>query len=794
MSIRIHLRRLLRSRVFLVTAILVLGLGLGVNLILFNTAYALLWRPLNFPQPERLVTLSGRSNAGEIGNSITGQDAWTLRSQPSIVAEIGLTGQWQLVSLFQSDDSVDLASAAVDSGYFRALGMRPVMGLFFGTEEDLGESPEQPAVLTESAWRTQFGSDPSIVGRVFVLQTGGVRSQIRVIGIAPGAATLPFAADAEILLPIASASPAVRTNSGNAVYRSVVRLQADTSIPQASARIDAVLRHDWGRHWMEPLRTAVAPVNRTTILLLYSAACLLLLLTCANLASLFVARSMARAHETSVHLALGATRWRVALANFHEALLVCAAGAGLAFFVESWARPLVPKFVPAVKNVGPELLAAGPVLLLFGILVWLAVSVVVSAASGWRIRMEGLAGVLAQGGRGGSSGGKFRAVLAAGQLAIVLTLLTVSGMVGRSFLSAVRSNPGLDARGVVTFQVSLPGSPPGSPPGSKSPPLAAITSLADRFAALPGTAGVTYAAESPVGSPMFFVTTAGRSGPLQSTDPHVAYRLIGPSYFETLGVPMAAGRTFSQDEVQQWRPAVILNESAARILFPAESALGRTVHSGLNDRRSVVVGIVKDIRSEGLDRPASAVVYMPYLAEWGVRFVVRSGIAPAVLLPMLKDRVHAENPGALLQRFRSLPEMLDDTVRDRMVAGVLVGGFALLGLIVSSVGLYGTLAAQVQQRRREIGVRIALGATMRNVVAIILGDGLRIVAGGALAGIAGSVAAGRAIQGELYGVGALDLTSFAVALALLSSAALAACLIPAIKAGHVDPIRTLNQQ
>ena len=187
-------------------------------------------------------------------------------------------------------------------------------------------------------------------------------------------------------------------------------------------------------------------------------------------------------------------------------------------------------------------------------------------------------------------------------------------------------------------------------------------------------------------------------------------------------------------------------------------------------------------------------VYLPYFYQFGLRFTMRSSMAPAALLPLLKERVRAANPGALVQRFRPLPEILDETVHDRMVSGVLVGGFALLGLIVSSVGLYGTLAAQVQERRREIGVRIALGARMRNVVATILGHGLRIVAFGALAGIAGSVLAGRAIQGELYGVSAWDFTSFAVALALLSSAALAACLIPAIKAGRVDPIRTLNLQ
>jgi predicted permease len=412
----------------------------------------------------------------------------------------------------------------------------------------------------------------------------------------------------------------------------------------------------------------------------------------------------------------------------------------------------------------------------------------VSAASGLRFRFEGLAAVLAQAGRtGGSSGaGRFRAGLAAAQLAIVLTLLTVSGMVGRSFLSALRSKPGLDAQGVVTFQVSLP--------GSQRATLPVISDLVDRLASVPGTKSVTFAAELPVGSPAFATVTAARSGDLRSTDPMIAYRLIGPSYFETLGAHIAGGRTFSAEDVRQGRQVAILNESAERLLFSGETAIGRTVHSGIGDRRSVVVGVVKDIRTEGLDQAAVPMVYMPYFPQFGLRFIVRSASAPGALLPLLRARLRAEEPGTLLQRFRPLADILDDTVRERMVSGVLVGGFALLGLIVSSVGLYGTLAALVQQRRREIGVRIALGATARKVAATILREGLWIVAVGSAGGVAASVAAGRLIQRELFGVSPLDLTSFAAALAILSSAALAACLIPAIKAAHVDPVEALNAQ
>ena len=796
MSIRIHLRRLLRSRGFLATAILVLGLGLGFNMILFNTAYALLWRPLQFPAPDRLVTLMGRSNSGDLTNAVTGQEAWTLRSEAGVVSSIGLTGRRRLVSLFQGDEGIDMPSAAVDSDYFRVLGLRPVAGRLFGSEEDRGESQEPPALLAESAWRTHFGSDPSVVGRVFVLQEGGRRRQIRVIGVVTGMATLPFASDAEILLPIASASPGVRMNSGDALYRCVVRLQPGVSLQQGSARIDATLQAmastyqpgPWGRHWVEPLRTAVAPIQQTTILLLYSAACLLLLLTCANLASLFVARSIARNHETSVHLALGATRRHLVGANFREALLVCAGGTGLAFLVESWARPLVPGFVPAVRSAGPELLATGPVLLAFGILTCVAISLLVSAASGLRFRVDGLAGALAQGGRGGGcrGAGRFRAALAAGQLAIVLTLLIVASMIGRSFLVALGSNPGLDARGIVTAQLSLPGS-------QGAPPMA-ISTVVARIATIPGITGVTYSAALPVGSPAFSTVTAARGGDLRPTDPMIAYRLIGPSYFETLGTHMVSGRTFSQAELQEGGGAVILNEAAARLLFPGESAIGRTVHSGFGDRKSTVAGVVQNIRTEGLDQAAVPMVYMPYFSGWGLRLIVRSSSVPAAVLPLLRDRVRSASPGALLLRYRPLDEILDETVRGRMLSGTLIGGFALLGLVISSVGLYGTVAAQVQERRREIGVRIAMGATVRNVVAAILGDGLRIVVFGTMAGIGGSLAAGWAIQRELYGVSPRDLTSFAAALSLLSIAALIACLIPAFRAGRVDPIQALNVQ
>ncbi len=795
MSVHIHLRRLLRSHVFLVTAILVLGLGLGVNMILFNTVYALLWRPLNFSEPDRLVTLSGRSAAGELSTLTTGEHAWTLQQQGAVIQEMGVISRGRLVTIFIGDESVDMTSAAVNSGYFKALGLRPVAGRFFSEEEDRGENPEERGVLTEAIWRSHFGSDPSVVSRVFTIQYGAQRRPMRIVGIVPGAATLPFAPDAEILLPIPSASAPVRTNLGTAQYHAVVRLRPGLGLAQASAQIDAALENMesnsrfgvWGHHWVEPLRSALAPVNRETILLLYGSACLLLMLTCANLASLFVARAIARAHETSVRVALGATGRRVLRDNFQEALLVCAAGTGLAFTLESWVRPLIARFLPAVNGVGPELLATGPVLLAFGILICLGVSAVVSAATGLRLHESSLALALSRGGRSVSSqAGRLRAGLVAAQLAIVLTLLTLAGMMGRSFISAMRSPPGLDPKGVITFQASIL--------GTQRPSLPAVVDLADRIAAVPGARSVAFAAELPVGSTAISAATAADRDNIVSSDPVIAYRLIDRSYFETLGAHFEAGRPFSDDEIQLGRPVVILNQAASQQLFHGEGPIGRNVQPAFLNQKSVVVGVVKDIRTEGLDQAPAPMIYMPFLPYGNLTFMVRIGGTPGAFLSLLKDRLRANDSGILLRRVRPLVDILDDTVQQRMLAGALLGGFAILGLIISSVGLYGTLAAHVQQRRHEIAVRIALGATGRAVVVNVLGEGMRIVSLGALAGITASAVAARLIQPQLYGVGTLDLTSFAAALMLLSSAALTACLIPAFKAARVDPILALNTE
>jgi putative ABC transport system permease protein len=786
---------MLRSKGFFVTAALLLGLGLGVNVILFNTVYALLWRPLAFPDSERLVTLSGRSVSGHLEDEVTGADAYTLLKQTDTVAAIGLTaGSRRLVTFWRGNESLDFDAVRVDSGYFRALAIRPAAGRFFDDDDDLGRAAEPSIILTESAWRTRFAADWSIVGRVMPVQEGASQHPARIVGIAPSAATLPFAADAEILMALASRSEGVRNNRGDALYRSIVRLRPGLSLATASGRINAALQATergssfgiWGNRWVELLSKALAPVDHRVLLLVYGSACLLLLLTCANLASLFIARSLERTLEIGVRLALGGTRRNLLSDAFQETALVGLAGGILAFLVEIWMRPAVPRLVPQLHRIGAERMATSPTLLAFGLVVCMLVSLIVGLASCHRIEAGGLATALSKGGRGVTGPSRLRSVLAAAQLAIVLTLLTVAGLVCRSFLSAVHTDPGFNPRGMLTFTASLPGAQRGF--------LPALLDLSRQVAASAGVRSVTFAIDPPVGGNSITAMTAPRSGDLHSTDPMIAYRFVGPAYFETLGASVASGRTFSNDEIEQGRSVAILDRGAAQRLFGNENPVGRTIQSAFG-RTSVVVGVMKDIRTEGLDRAPAPMVYLPYMS-WGKtpHFLVRTTAEPLSLAGILKARAHDWNSGVVLQRFEPVHEMVDRSVRERVVAGALVGGFALLGLVISSVGLCGTVAAQVQQRRREIGVRIALGASVRSIVGGILGSGLRILAFGAAGGLAASAAAARLVEPHLYGVRAFDLDSFGAALALLSIGALAACLIPAVRAARIDPIRTLNAQ
>lgn len=790
-DLRIALRSLGRAPGFMVGAVLCLALGLGANAILFNTAHALLWRPLAFRDAERVVSSQTRIPTGQqYAQSSLGLAA-LLRDRTGAFSEVGLAQALSdPIVLNPATEGPELGVGVVNADYLKALSLHPLQGRFFTEEEARGG--EAVGLLTEAAWRGAFGADPGMLGRTVPTLNQGRLGQIRILGVVPGGVTLPFLSQAQLLVPTPTLATFNGAYDGSLTFKTVLRLRPGVDRLQAQARVQAALgaaEATWPseargtRLELAPLRAVLAPMNPKAVLLLYGAAVLLLLLTCANVASLFLDRALGRAREAAVRLALGARLWHMLKATFLESLLVVGAGSLLGLGLERLARPLVVNQLPDLQVLGSELLHTGFRLLAFGALSGLAVVLAVALLAALQVRQPALMKTLAEGGSRGSQGATpWRSFLVVAQVAIILVLLTVGSLVGRSFVQALRVDPGFRPKGVLTFQVT--------PQGDGAAWRAMAFDVQNLLRELPGTQGVAFASESPLGDRYSAAFQGGEAAQRSLT-----YKLVGSDYFHTLGASLGAGRSFSEDEVRRFGPVVMLTEGAARALFGTGNPVGRTLRNGVTGKEATVVGVVKDLRTAGLDQAAPAVVYLPYSAFFRtLHFVVRSSASPAAFSAALKARLKAQHPSVRLGGFESLEANTAKTVQRRLLAGLLVGSFALLGLLIGAVGLYGTLSSQVRQRRREIGIRMSLGASPRSIVQRFLGRGGRLVGAGALVGLGGAVFAARLVQVELYEVKPLDAPSFLLALTLLALTALLACLLPALRAARVPPAVALRSE
>lgn len=790
-DLRTTLRTLFRAPGFLAGAVLCLALGLGANAVLFNAAHALLWRPLAFRESHRVVSTFTRTPQGQQYSQLSPGLAGLLRDRTEAFSEVGLVRMMPHPVVVHPDtDGPELGVGSVNLDYLNALDLHPLLGRFF-TEEEV-RSGDSSGLLTEASWRRDFGADPGIVGRTVPTLSEGKLGQLRILGVIQGGATLPFLAKAQVLVPGPVIAPFDGSYDGEFSYMSVLRLKPGMGRHQAQAKVQAALaaaETPWPseargtRLRVEPLRDVLAPVHPKAILLLYGAAALLLVLTCANVASLFLDRALGRSRDTAVRLALGARLGQVLKTTFLESLLVVGAGSLLALMLERLARPLLLDYLPDLRVLGAELLATGPLFLIFSLLSGLGVALAVALLAALQTRNPALARSLTEGGRQGSPGATpWRSFLVVAQVAIILVLLTVGSLVGRSFLQALRVDPGFQPRGVIAFHATPTGE------GRRWTPKA--YDLRDLIRGLPGTQSVAFTSESPLDE-LYTAQFKARETP----ERNVTYKLVGSDYFETLGARLTAGRAFSEDEVRRFGPVVMVNERAARSLFGTAEPVGQVILSGLTGADAMVVGVVKDMRIAGLDRDAPAVVYLPYSSHFkSLAFLVRTTAQPAAFTAVLKAQVRAHHPGVRLGGFESLEATTAKTIQHRLRAGILVGGFALLGLAIGAVGLYSTLSSQVRQRRREIGTRMALGASPRHIAQRFLGRGARLVGMGALAGLGGSLLAAQIVRVELYEVSPMDAPSFLLALTLLLLTALLACLLPALRASRMHPAETLGAE
>lgn len=791
-----------KAPAFAVVAVATLALGVGAATAIWTLADGVLFRPLPHERPEALVMVSGTSTEFE--------NARLPLSWPNYVdlREAEGTGMEDLAAfagpssatVLLDDVPESLRAIHITANGFELLGNRALLGRALVPRD--GESDAPPVVVvSESLWRTRFGASPQAIGAL--LDVGGTPHEI--IGVMPAAFSFPTAR-IDLWLPL-QATDAIPDRDTN--YLQVIgRLAAGTSSATASARlgvvmdrlVDAYPADNAGKGIrLTPRRDVVIGDARPVMLMLLGAAGLLLLLACANLANLMLARGVVRGRELAVRTALGAHRGRLIGQLVTETLVLAVAG-GLSGAVV--ARALVGALLAIAPTTLPRAseIALDGRALLFAALATLLCGLLFGLLPAWRTVTGDIAATLREGGRGTGAGGRQRGLrgLVVAQLALALVLVSGGALLTFSFQRLVAVDPGFDASGVYVFRVA----PPSGRYEDPARVHAFYDALLGEVEAIPGviSVGATWALPFANDFASGRVSVEGRPLPA-GQEPFLGIVPVRGDYFETLRLPLVTGRMLAPTDDADAPPVVLINQAAARSLWPGEDAVGKRFRRGRAEETDLpwitVVGVVGDVKQSDLAAETRPEMYWTHAqaGSWArdLNVVVRARDA-AALAPAVRRAVSRVDPLLPITRSGLLADRISASVAEPRFRAILLAAFSLLALLLAAVGTYGVMAFVVAQRRREIGLRMALGADRGRVQRDVMGEGLRLTATAVVVGVAFALAGARLLRGLLFDVQPLDPRVHAAAVAVLVTSALIACWLPALRASRVDPLRTLKEE
>jgi putative ABC transport system permease protein len=832
-DLRYAARGLARRPGFAALALLTLAAAVGANVAIFSVVDSLLLRPLPLPQGERVMTLLRHFPEGD-SDAVSEPKYFFWRDHGApFTAVAAFESLGSGFNLAGEGKPERLVGAHVSANFFEVLGERPALGRSFLAEEDR-PGAAHAVVLSDALWRRRFGADPAILGRP--LRLNG--EPYVVVGVMPG--ELRFPSRAELWTPFCL-DPASR--EPEPYLQVVARLRAGTGVAAAQSAMDVVarrfaaafpdhVRKVEGIH-VVPLQAFLYGDLRPALLILLAAVGAVLLIACANLAGLQLARAAARRREIAIRTALGASRRRLVAQLLWESLLLGSSGGLAGLLLGSWclhpllaASPLDPSRREQIGLDGRVLLFTLGVSVLSAILFGLApalhsvradVQAALKGSGGTRGAGGGSGGRggpggAGHGGRGGGDGrGWTRRLLVAAEVALALVLATGALLLARSFVQLLRTGPGFSPDHVLTGKLSLPEGRYGS--GAAIERFA--SQLLPRVTALPGVRDAAIVSTLPLedGPPVSFIIAGRYQGQASGEGVGVArYRAVTEGFFRTLRIGSVRGRVFGAADRRGAPLVAVINEAAARRYWHGEDPLGARITIGPPSTRELgdpgprtLVGIVRDVREMGLDREAPPIIYVPLgqmpdpFARVFVRLLplslaVRSAGALPELPAQLERQVAKVDPEQPLTELRAMDEVLSRSLGRRRFTAMLLGLMSLLALALAALGVYGVVSYLVQQRTREIGIRMALGASPAAVLRLVVRQGMAAVLPGIAAGLAGTFAATRALGGMLYGIGAHDPASLIVAPALLALVALLACAIPAQRASSVDPLVALRSE
>ncbi|HZR08046.1 MAG TPA: ABC transporter permease [Myxococcales bacterium] len=793
-DLKAAVRSLKRSPGVTAAALISLGLGIAVCSAVFSLIEAVLIQPLPFPSQERLVFATETAGAERSLNAVSGPDLVDMRARVRSFEALGgfhrttftLTG-------LGAAERID--AAALESGVFSALRIPPVRGRAFDAPDDAAGAP-RVAVLSHAFWKTRLGGAESAVGSSITLDG----QPFTVVGVMPPDFRFPLDGPAAALWVQPRAAPFGNMLGERALffYQLVGRLRAGATVEQARGELATIVSaisaahpesHPHRSAFVVPLREQVVGRDRGALLLLLGAVGLLLLIACANVGSLLLARAMARRHDLAVRAALGASKRQLFRQLLIESAVLGLAGGALGLCVCAVSIDAFAQLLPAeVPRLRPITLDAG--VLVFGIAISLLATLVCGTAPALLLSNAGAGEILRASQGAPARGTRLRSVLVIAEVALALALLVSATLFGRSLLSVQRVEAGVSTAGLQVVRFTLP--------EARYPEAGQrrfVETLVARTAAIPGVTGVAAASPLPVGGHGLGLTVTPLDHP-EPNPPQSDFFALSPGALGLLGVRIERGREFAAEDRAEGRPVVVINETLARRLWPAEDPIGKRIGLGPGDPASrEVIGLVHEVR-QVLDVAPGPQIYAPFAqVPWPfTTLIVRSALAPATLHHALRAEVDAIDSDLPVDVPRTIDSILAGTVARRQFSTLVLSAFAGAALLLALLGINGTLAYLVAQRTREMGVRLALGAQRRQVLLLVLRDGLRLTGAGIVLGLAVAWASSRALSSQLFGVSATDpLTYAAVSLALLAAAVLAT-LLPAWRATRVDPMVALRAE